>query len=68
MAYISDSAEESASTACVHGTSSNGPPKGHSCPRQTKSVPGVQMEETLRRSGHVFLVARSKGQLGLLGS
>ena len=33
-----------------------------------KSVPGVQMEEALRRSGYVFLVERSKGQLGLLGS
>ena len=34
----------------------------------TKRVPGVQMEETLRRSGYVFLVERSKDQLSLLGS
>ena len=34
----------------------------------TKSIPGVQMTETMKRCGSVFLDQRSKGQLKLFGS
>ena len=34
----------------------------------TKSVPGVQMKDTMNRSGFVFLQSKSKGQMSLLDS
>ena len=42
------------------------PGKSNRADALTKSIPGVQMSETMRRCGYVFLNQRSKGQLKLL--
>ena len=42
------------------------PGKSNRADAPTKSIPGVQMSETTRRCGYVFLNQRSKGQLKLL--
>ena len=42
------------------------PGKSNRADALTKSIPGVQMSETMQRCGYVFLNQRSKGQLKLL--
>ena len=44
------------------------PGKANRADALTKSIPGVQMTEAMKRCGYVFLDQRSKGQLKLLGS
>ena len=44
------------------------PGKSNRADALTKSVPGVQMRNTMERSGYLYLTERSKGQMRLLDS